>query len=931
MAFAHFGKAYWKLTLSLLEHSTTVDLLIAVIDTLRRFATIWACMDIMRTIVIALEKAHQVWKARGIQSRPLLSLLLEFDNGKHLSDASRDRITSDITVFTSALHPVTDCPDVVPDVLPEILLLSGDPAVDAPSLLANTLWIKYRKSVDWAWKVWDNTVASLRQVPVMTSDEAGRRACALRYGVLLWHVDQHLATGLDGEVLQWFLGPGKNEVAALGSEAWTVLVVVLLYLCVHGTLKTTTILQGLVYPAWQQAAANVAAGQKGPMLETFLRSANDICRLLLLSDDINDTVPPVDLLDLQCIRTRRQDVYCSPHFSLLASSIPLLICVENSEHISKELRTDSMSLRHLISRHRDFRQGAYRNLDAIREAFELSLQRLDEPSGALGKCIVTGLRTVLSDICEELSDWPAVTSLLSPWKIAATMVEMQLVLKQMGQELVRDPRNSAAHANLDQLILMLFHHSMTSEEAFYVGDMARGVDNVVAGKFINNGLKCITEIIQDSRSAVQNLSQGFQRAGELLRVLIYIAEPLREGPEPLPLVDTSIQDDFADALASKIHSMEHFATSNYAPEMVGGEESEYMVLILRLMQFELGFRTVWSSKMKEATEKAVSSLFRIAVACGASIDTNLIIYPLLIDTLYYIYDEIPVDLKATPYDPFHNYPDASVSDLPSELPVGCHKQLASLLPLHLTTASVSHMVNSHKDAVGNMIYGTAIVNRPWEWIENLGEPMAVDLTEADIEREEKERLESMYVVKNSASLSLDTFGTHITGEGVVKATHATEHRRKGSLQSFGDGLSAENLFKRDWRETRVESEVEATAGVASGRPKGETDQDAGGVFQTGPRTTTPRGSPSSMSRGSGSVRQSPQGTANRRSNSTISDVIDVDGITAAPSKRPLANKRKASLAVAVSDDEIEIIEGPVPSAAKKSRLKPLAKAKAKKQ
>jgi mediator of RNA polymerase II transcription subunit 12 len=292
---------------------------------------------------------------------------------------------------------VTERHDIVPDVLPEILLLAGDPDADSPSLLANSLWIKYRTSFDWAWKIWDNTVASLRQVPVMTSDVVGRRACALRYGAFLWHVDQHLATGLDNEVLQWFLGPGKNEVAALSADAWDVLTVVLLHLSVHGALKTTTILRGLVYPAWQ-LAATVSGDQQSNSIETFLRAANSLCQRLLLLNDVNDDgLPPTDLHDVQCICTRRQDVYCAPHFSSLISSIPFLICVENNISVPEDLRIESTSLRHSLCQDRDFRQGAYRNLDAIREAFEEALQHLDENSAHLSKHIVSGLRMLMCD------------------------------------------------------------------------------------------------------------------------------------------------------------------------------------------------------------------------------------------------------------------------------------------------------------------------------------------------------------------------------------------------------------------------------------------------------------------------------------------------------------------------------------------------------
>lgn len=71
-----------------------------VINTLQRFATIWSCMGVMGSITSALYNAHQVWKVRGIQCRPLLTLLLEFDNNKHLHGTSRERVTTDVAAFS---------------------------------------------------------------------------------------------------------------------------------------------------------------------------------------------------------------------------------------------------------------------------------------------------------------------------------------------------------------------------------------------------------------------------------------------------------------------------------------------------------------------------------------------------------------------------------------------------------------------------------------------------------------------------------------------------------------------------------------------------------------------------------------------------------------------------------------------------------------
>ena len=57
-------------------------------------------MGVVPVIVQALDTAHQVWKLRGVQSRPLLALLIKFDNGRYLNEGSRERIVSDIAAFT---------------------------------------------------------------------------------------------------------------------------------------------------------------------------------------------------------------------------------------------------------------------------------------------------------------------------------------------------------------------------------------------------------------------------------------------------------------------------------------------------------------------------------------------------------------------------------------------------------------------------------------------------------------------------------------------------------------------------------------------------------------------------------------------------------------------------------------------------------------
>lgn len=59
---------------------------------------------------------------------------------------------------------------------------------------------------------------------------------------------------------------------------------------------------------------------------------------------------------------------------------------------------------------------------------------------------------------------------------------MQFQIKQVGRALSQATTHEVASNNLDKLTLMLFHHTKTSEEAYYVGEMTRGAEPTVAMK-----------------------------------------------------------------------------------------------------------------------------------------------------------------------------------------------------------------------------------------------------------------------------------------------------------------------------------------------------------------------------------------------------------------------------------------------------------------
>jgi len=184
--------------------------------------------------------------------------------------------------------------------IPEILLLSNDTRPDAAYILANSIWFHYHKSPDRAWIIWDNTFAVLRVQAKRGSSTVTH--CMLAFASL---------TSIDG-------------------MAWTNMTHTLLHLAVQGVLATTTVLKGLVYPLRSHALAS-GMGE----CEVYLRVAHDISRPVLSNEEEWGN----DIVELQRVRVRRQDVLCAPHFSHSYARVP------RPPHVPPERRPRTAALR----------------------------------------------------------------------------------------------------------------------------------------------------------------------------------------------------------------------------------------------------------------------------------------------------------------------------------------------------------------------------------------------------------------------------------------------------------------------------------------------------------------------------------------------------------------------------------------------------------
>lgn len=111
------------------------------------------------------------------------------------------------------------------------------------------------------------------------------------------------------------------------------------------------------------------------------------------------------------------------------------------------------------------------------------------------------------------------------------------------------------------------------------------------------------------------LSQRLRRIGELLQVLVYISEPMQQ-ESSLPALEPSIQDTFIDALYKSFALLESLLLPSDPSEGGRADASDLTqgtILLARLLQFNLGFRDVWTPKTKETGSSLSMSIFRLAL------------------------------------------------------------------------------------------------------------------------------------------------------------------------------------------------------------------------------------------------------------------------------------------------------------------------------
>lgn len=330
------------------------------------------------------------------------------------------------------------------------------------------------------------------------------------------HVDEHSADGIDTHALKWFVGPGQNEIVSMTPDAWAMCVMLFIRLVVQGTLKITTLLDGVIYPAWVRGT-QADSVEKWTSACVALHAANALFRSLLLQSEesmsIDGASPPTELSDMQRLKARRGEVYQEAHFRRLMDTLPALVLIQNNSSVEEPYRSQAHDLVIEICKSPDFCLAALRYFNTVLTTFVRALEPGRFPE-EIHNSLMTTLHLVFNNgvqgkyvACSTIqpskafgggaSDSSKVSSsILSPWRLSATCALTKFDLRQIAKKMESPATKEQAEQELTQLVERLLHNNISSDEAEFIIEMTKGVSKIISGRvrFLPQ-VKCTVSIL----------------------------------------------------------------------------------------------------------------------------------------------------------------------------------------------------------------------------------------------------------------------------------------------------------------------------------------------------------------------------------------------------------------------------------------------------
>ncbi|QRV93786.1 mediator complex subunit Med12 [Ceratobasidium sp. AG-Ba] len=809
-----------------------LDLVVAVVE---RYMSIWTAMDIVGELGEDLFKKHQALRAGRKRCRPLFALLSHLSSGGYLAQEAHHQIESEISFEAQALHPQTDGTLPPSHSFQQISALLQEPSLERAATLADEVWYRHHAFESWATVIWEHIFALLCSVS-STNPDMPKSEIASRYVAFLVRLDGHIVSGLDTCMREWFSAAMNDMLGA--EQAHDVLALVFLKLVLAGALTPSTILDGLVYPTWNQAAS---LEEPKPAVIALAGLANDLAERLLVIDDVPPSpaiLPPSTLTEVLALSARRLPASNNAPFLALISRFPC------------------KALRILLVNQPQIVTLSSRYMDVVRDSFLKPMgliltERLELLLVSVLKAIVNGGCSGLpgyktSPVIDRIKHRP-ILARIDPWGVTKASLDLHLTLKLLESSLEQDSSRAEAKERLAEFSSSLFGRGMSSQSSDLVAGVLKGISGPVAAKFVNDGLERLTKGLRALKLHMpESVSTFLNDCGITLRLLCRVILPLRDDPSRLPLLEPSIKDEFITALQRTLEAL--LGTWKQPDHSVQPRRMEVVTLVARLNHFALGFPGFWTQNTNEKGETLLLVYLQITRAIGSPHDGDLKLFPILLDTIAFILDEMPKSSQYPLTEPLRQYMDPMRQPLLPNLPQEYLSRILLLLkytPTDPCTGLALRFVPKDTRAIAF----THFPYKPWEWGENLD-----DLPPGNN-------------IRNTASIPFDLLSVEATGDRITQPDANGPNKFWNSTDKdewyAKTVVGSQVTFQREWVDSRV------------------LDQESSGDEETIPSL--------------GDEDASPQGGSGSR-----------DGSRGKKRKASMA-----SMDIIGSDDDIEIIEAPV--------------------
>lgn len=282
-------------------------------------------------------------------------------------------------------------------VVPEITGLVVSPLPETG--LADLLRERYAAQLKWTYIIWDSIIFALDRSQDLPLEEA-----VLRFSRLLEETGVELSLSLELESRRWFQGRGHRLLSFLDERIWSAIESILIRSVISGTLSTSTVLFGLVFPIWSRSLDDSA-----PPLVVPVRYATGMARRLLIVDgplpfQVQDS-DAAALLEAQRLLGQHSLIHTRQDTIRFFAAIADLVMLEDRKGMPDSERELCTSLRTLVSRSSTFRVLAMRHIEDVRTIFCRSTS-IDVTGAASEDKLVETLAMLItppSELCKTLA------------------------------------------------------------------------------------------------------------------------------------------------------------------------------------------------------------------------------------------------------------------------------------------------------------------------------------------------------------------------------------------------------------------------------------------------------------------------------------------------------------------------------------------------